>query len=1235
MSKIQVPAEIIENFLNGSNPKKYVVAIEASYSEPHVDLIINDPVKGKYIERHQYKPFLWFKHDVKNLLYGGKNVKTLEASQKYGVKSKRLINNDGNGNIPKRLENGYCYLATCKNSYNDLINFFKAGGVDVFDKETSKLFFMFTPVEQFMIQTGIRLFKGFDDYDDLHRFQFDLETDGLFGNKNCINQIGVRDNKGFEYVFETVGNTAEERRESEKRNIVDFFKTINKLKPDIISGYNSEGFDWKFIIDRAERLALNLDSVAVGINKNTKLKRKPSMLKLGNEMEPFEQTYLYGYNVIDIAHSVRRAQAINSNIKSWGLKYITQYSDIAKKNRVYVSHDKIHSTWSDSTESYAFNDENGDWYKISDRMQLSDGYKAVTGTYIVQRYLLDDLWETEKVDVIFNQAAFLIAKLLPTTYSRSSTMGTASQWKLIMAAWSYENNLAIPETEKKRDFTGGLSRLLEVGYAKNVVKLDYAALYPKNQLTNSIFPDLDISGVMEGLLTYVVDTRDKFKFLTSKHKDICKKIKKEIEQNEGTYTKEKIHELKEELKKNKDLESLYDKKQLPLKILANSWFGAYGAPYIFNWGDSDCAEETTCRGRQYLRLMVKHFSEKYGFKPLVGDTDGFNFAFPDNINDVKYLAKGSHWKTTEYADQELIGLDAVLAEFNETYMIGRMGLDIDDICNSTINFSRKNYANDIGGKIKFVGNSIKSKKMPVYIEDFLSKAIRLLLDGKGKEFINYYYEYVDKIYNYGIPLVKIASKSKVKTSLSEYKKKRNSKNKAGNPMPKQAHMELAINNNLNINLADTIYYVNTGKSKNDGDVTTVDKNKMTKKEAQKYFEEHKKYPKPLLETVINCKLIDKDIVESNLEMIKEIESLKKIMDKESDELKKESIQEKINEIDSLLLKEEYNVAKYLESLNKKVKPLLVCFHPDIRSKILLTIKKDKETNLDKLTQRCFFTESDCTLVSGMPEKPEDQDSYDELMTLEDKEIKFWVSVNKIPNDIGLDQWEKIKNDFFLRKEEEKISGVIYDKEKFEEIIKRFEYADYKNIRTNKTLPEVLLTLLYVNENGDLISKKWDKKIADFLDIFTYEDEAIKRNNWYQLENLNSLDRYEQWLEYKQTLSEIEINEKNDIIDIDIKTIVDNTKNISDNSEVLVKKKKQKDEEDGEDVDEVIIDHDDFDTENQKLEFEVEVGNKINVIIDSSSDDVEEEILPTLVLAVREIIKNIDDSEYEVNDNWNF
>ena len=49
------------------------------------------------------------------------------------------------------------------------------------------------------------------------------------------------------------------------------------------------------------------------------------------------------------------------------------------------------------------------------------------------------------VDDSFSQSTFLLSKLVPTTYERIATMGTATLWKLIMLAWSYENNLAIPD----------------------------------------------------------------------------------------------------------------------------------------------------------------------------------------------------------------------------------------------------------------------------------------------------------------------------------------------------------------------------------------------------------------------------------------------------------------------------------------------------------------------------------------------------------------------------------------------------------------------------------------------------------------------------------------------------------------------------------------------------------------------------------------------------------------------
>lgn len=1142
--------ETIEKFLQGSDPQKHIVAVEAEYDKPFVKLVINDPESGKRIEEHKVQPFLWFKEEVKDILYGGKRMAILEACQKFDVKITALRTWNDEGHSPKRMENGYKFLAKTKRSYNDLILFFKYGGIDVFSKEHQKLFVMFSPTEQFLIQSGKRLFKGMDDYDDVHRLQFDLETEGLLPSRDAIFQIGVKDNKGNELVLDADGETPQQKRNAEREMLERFFKVIDIVKPDIITGYNSESFDWNFIFERAERLGMDVTELAITLNRLSKIKRKESTLKLGGETESYKQTHMYGYNILDVAHAVRRAMAINSEIKGWGLKYITQYSGIAKPNRVYLPGDKINTMWSDKVNAYAFNDNNGEWYRITEKNPLKEGFVEATGKYLVERYLQDDLWETEQIDYIFNQASFLIAKILPTSFMRSSTMGTAGQWKLIMSAWSYENGLAIPETQSKREFVGGLSRLLQVGFARNVVKLDFAALYPKTQLTWLIFPDLDITGVMKGLLTYVVDTRDHFKFLTGVEKKKAKKLQEKLDELKDTLSASEIKELKAQIAEHKRLSNLYDKKQLPLKILANSWFGSYGAPYIFNWGDTDSAEETTCRGRQSLRLMVRHFSGKYGFTPLVGDTDGFNFAFPDNVNEIKYIAKGNHWKTKDDAGKELTGLDAVLAEFNENYMEGRMGLDIDDICDSTINFARKNYANLIDGKIKLVGNSIKSKKMSVFIEDFLNKAIKLLLNGDGYSFIQEYQAYVDKIYNYQIPLVKIASKAKVKSSITDYKKKSQMKNKAGNPMPKQAHMELAIQNGMEINLGDTLYYVNTGTSKSTGDLKTVDKNKMKKKDREIYFAQHGVYPKVNKVAELNCRLIDPLIVERDFEALKELEMLKKSLVDLEDVQDQEYIQQveaRIEEINESLFVEDYNVARYLDSFNKKVKPLLVCFKPEIRDNILLDIvkikNKETKTTTEKLKDRTIFLKGECELCSGVPYKAVDQDSYEELMTMEDKEIKFWVRVNKVPNYMESEEWERIRVDYEERMVKMKEDGVANEKALMDAYIRRLEIADLNLIVEKSIVPTNIFILADVltdtEGNGWFVSRKWGEILCPITDLLKYEEEAIERDVYYksiapEFTEEQIEEKYQIWLDYvaeKKVLM-------GDSVELDIEVVAD-------------------------------------------------------------------------------------------------
>jgi hypothetical protein len=211
-------------------------------------------------------------------------------------------------------------------------------------------------------------------------------------------------------------------------------------------------------------------------------------------------------------------------------------------------------------------------------------------------------------------------------------------------------------------------------------------------------------------------------------------------------------------------------------------------------------------------------------------------------------------------------------------MRGEMALDTDGVWPSCINLARKNYAvMDAKGKIKLTGNSIKSKKLPLYIEAFLDKGIKMLLQGDGKAFVEYYYEYLQIIFDKKIPLSKIAQRAKVKLSMDDYKKRLTEKTKSGNSMSRMAHMELAIQSNLNVSLGDVILYVNNGLKSSHGDVQKKGDGVQ-----------------------INCYMLDKDILDNDPN-----------------------------------LTGDYNVPRAITTFNKRIEPLLVCFKDEVRNALIV------------------------------------------------------------------------------------------------------------------------------------------------------------------------------------------------------------------------------------------------------------------------------------------------------------
>ena len=451
---------------------------------------------------------------------------------------------------------------------------------------------------------------------------------------------------------------------------------------------------------------------------------------------------------------------------------------------------------------------------------------------------------------------------------------------------------------------------------------------------------------------------------------------------------------------------------------------------------------------------------------VMSNTDGFNFQKPLEFrytDEHPYISDGGGRNSIEGKAYTEVYAD--IAEFEDLYLnkaynggINKMGLGLDEECDATINFARKNYADLLpNGKTKKVGNTIKSRKMSGYLEKFIDDGVDLLLRNNGYKFLANYYDYIDKIYNYQIPIKDIASKGNIKKTLKDYIADCKTLTKAGTKKSRQAWYELAIKEGLNPNVSDTIYYINTGTKKGHSDVKRVthyfyydtagEKIEVTK-EVEKWYKEYPGKDKTRLdiakehynkafeedEIILNCKLVPNEIVDSEEAVL-------------------------CSDYEGL----EYNVDKYIDQFNKRITPLLVCFHPDIRNKILITDPKD----------RMFFTEAQAKLVSGYPNKEGDQDTFEALMTPERKEIEFWTSIGEVPpfvKECEID-WDKLVADYKAEIDKENSEIFQIENRKYIDALNHLTDTDIEAFEDEGKLPASISAIMTLGSDMRLYFKK--------------------------------------------------------------------------------------------------------------------------------------------------------------------
>jgi DNA polymerase, archaea type len=330
------------------------------------------------------------------------------------------------------------------------------------------LVLIWEPVEQFLTLTGRTYFKDMA-FDDLRRFQFDLETTGLDEDRDRIFMISLRDSTGWHECLDIGAH-------SEAELLRRFVELVATRDPDTLENHNIFGFDLSFLVRRAAQLGVRL---ALGRDGS-----EPWLITdvydSGERPEPFLRWRVVGREVIDTQHAVRRYGLAAPDMRRHGLKEAARYFGFASSDREYVPGAEIWSTYRTDPDR-------------------------------VRRYAAADVDEVDGLSRRLLPPVFGLTRYLPRSYERvAADVGAASLWELLMVRAYLQAGRAIvaPTAREQRAGAPARSELFVSGLLGRSVRAVARPLLPCVLIDREIAAANDDLRLMPRLLEHLLAEAD-------------------------------------------------------------------------------------------------------------------------------------------------------------------------------------------------------------------------------------------------------------------------------------------------------------------------------------------------------------------------------------------------------------------------------------------------------------------------------------------------------------------------------------------------------------------------------------------------------------------------------------------------------------------------------------------------------------------------------------------------------
>jgi DNA polymerase, archaea type len=425
-----------------------------------------------------------------------------------------------------------------------------------------------------LIRSGMTLFKGMT-FDDVVRFQFDLETNGLNPAEESarILLIAVSDNRGLVDILE-----------GDERDILEqFVALVQERDPDVIEGHNLYGFDFPFVMERARRHSVRLMIGRDGSEPRRGQERNYAIAAGGNS-RPFVPIYVHGRHVVDTYLVVQRFDWAKQALTSYGLKECARVFGFAEADRVELPRDEMARYYRDEPE-------------------------------LVRTYARQDVIETRKLAELISPVEFYQAQMVPDNYGQVIVTGNGEKINAIFIRAYLAAGRAAPRSQSPQPYEGGYTEVRERGVLTGVVKADVESLYPSLMLTHELAPAADTLGI------FLPSLRE----LTQRRLD-AKRRASEAKQHPATEGDESLRPVSHATTAGDY--HYWDGLQGSFKVLINSFYGYLGGPFNFN--DYTAARRVTELGRNLVQDVARWLADS-GSKVIEIDTDGVFFVPPGDI----------------------------------------------------------------------------------------------------------------------------------------------------------------------------------------------------------------------------------------------------------------------------------------------------------------------------------------------------------------------------------------------------------------------------------------------------------------------------------------------------------------------------------------------------------------------------------------------------------------------------